>query len=135
MYWSGPVLFDLFSKKKKFNPKLILQARKINEDMANYHAGKILKKLKKTKLNKILICGFSFKADCSDFRNSGVLKLYNYLNKKNIKIEIFDPYVDKKKVFEQHHLKIIKKIKKRHYDLVIIAVDHSKFKNLTKNSF
>ena len=47
LYWSGPVLFDYLAKKKKFNPKLILQARKINEDMANYHAGKILKKLKR----------------------------------------------------------------------------------------
>ena len=130
-----PYYLTYLAKKKKFKPKLILQARKINEDMANYHAGKILQKLKKTKLNKILICGFSFKANCSDFRNTGVLKLYNYLNRKNIKIDIFDPYVDKKKVFEQHHLKIIKKIKKRYYNLVIIAVDHTKFKKLTKKFF
>ena len=47
--------------KKKNNPKLILQARKINEGMSNYHAKKILHGLKKSKKYKILICGLLLK--------------------------------------------------------------------------
>ncbi len=130
-----PYYLTYLAKKRKFNPKLILQARKINEGMSNYHAKRILFGLKKTKSYKILICGFAFKANCADFRNTGVLKLYKKLNKKNINLHIFDPLIDKKKVLAEHKLKLVSQLKKNSYDIIIMAVDHNIFKRMAKNYF
>lgn len=130
-----PYYLTYLAKKKNFNPRLINRARELNEKMSEYHAKKILLNLKKNRLNKILICGFSFKANCSDFRNTGVLKLYKNLEKRFTKIEIFDPHVNKKKIFKEHRIKLISRLKKNYYDKVVLAVDHDKFKNLSKNFF
>ena len=130
-----PYYLTYLAKKKKFNPKLILQARKINEGMSNYHAKKILHGLKKSKKYKILICGFAFKANCADFRNTGVFKLFTKLNKKNIILHIFDPLIDKNKVLREHKLKLVSQLKKNSYDIIIMAVDHDIFKRMTKDYF
>lgn len=130
-----PYYLTYLAKKKKFNPKLILQARKINEGMSNYHAKKILHGLKKSKKYKILICGFAFKANCADFRNTGVFKLYTKLNKKNVILHIFDPLIDKNKVLREHKLKLVSQLKKNSYDIIIMAVDHDIFKRMTKDYF
>ena len=130
-----PYYLTYLAKKKKFNPKLILQARKINEGMSNYHAKKILHGLKKSKKYKILICGFAFKANCADFRNTGVFKLFTKLNKKNIILHIFDPLIDKNKVLREHKLKLVSQLKKNSYDIIIMAVDHDIFKRMTKEYF
>tara|TARA_Y100001958_G_C21236787_1_gene563411 strand:- start:1049 stop:2275 length:1227 start_codon:yes stop_codon:yes gene_type:complete len=131
-----PYYLTYLASKKGFNPDLIIQARKINEKMANFHSNKILNLLnKKIKGKKILICGFSFKANCSDYRNTGVFKLYNILKKKNSKVDVFDPLINSKKVYLDHKLQLVTKVKKNYYDVVVLAVDHKKFKKLGKKYF
>ena len=104
--------------------------------MANFHSNKILNLLnKKIKSKKILICGFSFKANCSDYRNTGVLKLYNILKKKNLEVDVFDPLINSKKVYLDHKLQLVTKVKKNNYDVVVLAVDHKKFRKLGKKYF
>ena len=131
-----PYYLTYLASKKGFNPDLIIQARKINEKMANFHSNKILNLLnKKIKGKKILICGFSFKANCSDYRNTGVLKLYNILKKKYFKVDVFDPLINSKKVYLDHKLQLVTKVKKNNYDVVVLAVDHKKFRKLGKKYF
>ena len=132
-----PYYLTYLASIKGFNPNLIIQARKINEKMGNFHANKILNFLNKNKVEKkkILICGFAFKANCSDYRNTGVIKLYNALKRKNLKIDIFDPLINSNKVYVDHKLRLITKLRKKHYDMVVLAVDHKKFKKLGKKYF
>ena len=96
---------------------------------------KILNELKNSKKYKIIICGFAFKANCADFRNTGVFKLFTKLNKKNIILHIFDPLIDKNKVLREHKLKLVSQLKKNSYDIIIMAVDHDIFKRMTKEYF
>ena len=132
-----PYYLTYLASIKGFNPNLIIQARKINEKMGNFHANKILNFLNKNKVSKkkILICGFAFKANCSDYRNTGVIKLYKALKRKNLKIDIFDPLINSNKVYVDHKLRLITKLRKKNYDMVILAVDHKKFKKLGKKYF
>ena len=64
------------SQKYLYKPQMILAGRKINESMAAEVARGLIKNMNKNKINvrksKILIMGYAFKENCSDFRNSKV---------------------------------------------------------------
>ena len=45
-------------------------------------------------------------------------------------MDIFDPLIDAAKFFKDEKIKMIKKIKKNYYDIVIISVQHNKIKKM-----
>ena len=75
--------------------------------------------------------GVTFKENCSDTRNSQILKLIEYYKKK-YQVDIYDPYV-------QENLNSIIRIKSienlTKYDFIIIGVNHDKFRSLNSNFF
>ena len=109
-------------KAKKLNVKsdLILGGRKINDKMPFYVAKKFFNSLKKLKskkrIKKILIMGVTFKENCPDVRNSKVMDIYNYLNKKKLKIDLFDPVANSKEFFSIYKKRLSKKLKSNKYD-------------------
>ena len=44
---------------------------------------------------KVLILGFSYKANTADFRNTGVAEIYKKLSEFNMNIKVIDPWIDK----------------------------------------
>jgi UDPglucose 6-dehydrogenase len=78
------ISFDFFEK-------IMIQREKQTEWYV-----KLIKKLKK-KNDKIYILGKSFKPETNITTGSPSLLLFNLLNKKNEKIIIYDPYIDRKK--------------------------------------
>jgi nucleotide sugar dehydrogenase len=122
-----PYYLTYKSKKIGYNPKLILRGRKINDEIPKYISNKISKKIKKN--SRILFLGATFKSNIPDYRNSKAISLYKLLIKKN-KVDIFDPLIDATKLFKDEKIKMIKKIKKNHYDVVIISVQHNKIKKM-----
>ena len=80
-------------KKIGYKPNLILAGRKINNSIPK----KIVEKIFKVKkdIKKILIMGITFKENCKDTRNSKVFDIVNILQKKNCKINLYDPNVKK----------------------------------------
>ncbi len=124
--------YYLTYKAKAYNlkPNIILAGRKTNDQMYNYVSRTFLKFLNKNfkKINKkkVLILGFSFKENCSDFRNSQVIKIYKNLIRKNLKVDIYDPMVDSKKVREIHKIDLIKGVKDKYHG-IIICVKHKLF--------
>ena len=127
-----PYYLTYKSKKIGYNPKIILAGRKLNDGMGSYIVAELIKEFKKKKIKikgaKVLIMGLAFKENCSDFRNSRTIDIIRKLIKLKIKIDLYDPYVDRKDFFQEYHLKIKRKIKRAPYDAVIIAVAHDKFK-------
>ena len=122
-----PYYLTFKSKKIGYNPKLILRGRKINDEFPRYIANKISKKIKNK--SKILFMGASFKSDIPDYRNSKSLTLYKLLNKKYA-VDIYDPLIDVDKFFKDEKIKMINKIKKNYYDVIIISVQHIKIKKM-----
>ncbi len=118
-----------------FNPRLIREARKLNNGMSSYIVSKIkiemMKKRMRIKNSNILILGLAFKENCVDFRNSQVIKVYDKLKRLNVNVSIFDPLVDKIEVKNSHGISLINKPKLKNYDTVIIAVAHDEFKKLS----
>jgi UDP-N-acetyl-D-galactosamine dehydrogenase len=119
------------SKNIGYKPIIINSGRKINDKMANYYARKIYNTLKKNKelkksRIKILIMGFTFKENCSDIRNSKVEDIYKFFKKKNLDVEIYDPWVNQK----LEYYKFVKLPCKKKYDAIVITVKHDVFKKL-----
>ncbi len=125
------------SKQIGYNPKIILSGRKLNDSMSIYICNKILKnmKMKNIKVNKskILLMGISFKENCKDFRNSKIFDIVNFFKKKCHSLEVYDPIVDNKEVYQKTKIKLIKYPKKNFYDSILILVNHEFFKKLGTN--
>ena len=85
---------------------------------------------KKIRVNKAkaLILGYTFKENCSDIRNTKVEDMNNYLIKNGINTFIYDPLV-KKEEFSTIKSIINKFPQYQKFDLLILAVKHTKFIN------
>lgn len=130
-----PYYLTYKAKQLKYNPKIILAGRKVNDDVPKEINKKILKYFenKNTLNKKILILGYSFKENSKDTRNTKVLDLYKILKKNFSNVEIFDPIIDSNEVFMEKKIIIKKKIThKNFYDAIILAVPHKKILSLGK---
>jgi len=112
-------------------PRIILAGRAINNGMASFVANKVfcLMQSKSIQLTnaKVLVLGFAFKANCSDYRNSKVADLARELANLGTKVDIYDPKVCPIRVNQEYGLKLIKEIVEQDYDALILAVEHKEF--------
>lgn len=126
-----PYYLTYKAKKLGLKPNVILAGRKINNSMGA-EIGKEIIKLVKEKLPvkkiKILIAGFSFKENCSDFRNTKVIDLFNFFKKKKLNAEIYDPWCDRSEIKKVFGIDIHNNLKtKKKYDVLVFAVPHKIF--------
>tara|TARA_B110000971_G_scaffold221792_1_gene270594 strand:+ start:3628 stop:4926 length:1299 start_codon:yes stop_codon:yes gene_type:complete len=126
------------AKQNNYLPKIILSGRKLNESMGSYVTKQILRLAKKYKLNftklKIAVLGFTFKENIPDTRNTKIIQIIDYLKKKNVKFDIFDPIVNKEDVKKKYKVSIKSEINHtKKYDIIILSVSHKVF--LKKISF
>lgn len=120
------------SKKLGYEPKIILSGRNINNNMSNFISNNLVKELsKRIKLinSKVLILGVTFKENCPDVRNSQVIKIIKNLKKKKISVDVSDEIADEETLKSEFKISLIKKLKKNHYDAILITVKHNVFKN------
>tara|TARA_X000000950_G_scaffold248660_1_gene307921 strand:- start:1996 stop:3255 length:1260 start_codon:yes stop_codon:yes gene_type:complete len=120
-----PYYLTYKSEKLKYKPKVILAGRKINDYMSNYVGKNIIKLMKNKK--KILILGAAFKENCNDLRNSKIFETINFLEKKGLKVYVYDPLVPKKLLKRKAKFVVNKLNKKNYYDAALISVKHDKF--------
>ena len=124
------------SLEVNYKPQIILSGRRVNDEMGKYIVKKIIKlmriKKKKSVTNtNVLIMGLTFKENCPDTRNTGVIDIIKGLNKFHLKIEVYDPWADKKKVLDEYGISLVNKPKNAKYDLIVLAVPHDEFKRLS----
>ncbi len=126
-----PYYLTYKAEKIGYKPKIILSGRKLNDEMPEYLANKLLLKIKekgmKLSSTKILILGVTFKENTPDTRNTKVIDFVNFLRLKKIKVDIFDPNV----VTDLNSkIRTIRKPRKNVYDVVVLAVAHKEFKKM-----
>jgi len=122
------------AKKININPKLVLAGRETNNNMPKFYCNKILQNIKKKKL-KILVMGLTFKENCPDIRNSGSIEMCKIFLKKNITIDSYDPFINKKDTKRLKFINFINKPRKKFYDVVVVTVAHQNFKKLNNLFF
>ncbi len=119
---------------KGYNPEIILAGRKVNDNMGEFIANEVIYMLKLKKQlshkSKVLIMGVTFKENCPDYRNTKVIDIYKKLEKLQLDVDIFDPWVDKKSFYDEYNLKVNNDLPNKKYNAVIIAVSHKEFTSI-----
>lgn len=123
-------------------PRVMSDARRLNDGMGNYVAEQVIKLMNKKgiliKGAHILLLGITFKENCPDIRNTKVVDIYHTLNEYTNHITIYDPWADKEKVEKEYGINIVSKdieSLKGNYDTVILTVAHNDFENLNVRRF
>jgi len=116
-----------------YNPQVILSGRRVNDNMGNFVASKLIKIMisrnLKVSSSRILILGITFKENCPDIRNSKVIDIVSELIQFKTSVDVYDPHADKAEVENEYGIKLIDKIDSK-YDAIILAVSHIEFKKL-----
>ena len=113
-----------------YYPEVILSGRRINENMGAFVANKVVKML----INKnhvirsarVLILGITFKENCPDIRNSGVVDIVNEFKEFGTEVSVYDPWVSHQEVMHEYGIEMIEK-PEGIYSAVILAVSHHQF--------
>ena len=118
-------------------PRVMYNARRLNDGMGAYVAEQAIKCMNKRGLlvkdANILLLGFTFKENCPDIRNTKVIDIYHTLQEYTGHITVYDPWADAERVFHEYNITICDKSIEQlrgQYDTVILCVAHHQFKDL-----
>jgi len=114
-----------------YHPEMILAGRRINDNMALYVAGEVMRlmtaKRIHVKASRILVMGLAFKENTPDLRNSKVADLVAELREKGAKVDVWDPWVSARDAEAEYGIRLVKRPARARYDAVILAVGHRQF--------
>jgi len=113
-------------------PDMIRTAREINDGMARFVVGKLVKSMinndQVIKRSRALVLGVTFKENCPDIRNTKVVDLILEMNSYGIDVDIYDPWVNQSDIESEYGMDVIPSPQLGSYDAIIIAVAHNEFK-------
>ena len=117
-----------------YHPEIILAGRRLNDSMGYYVASEVVKIMVKKDINiknsSALVLGITFKENCPDVRNTKAVDIVNSLKSFGIKPHVYDPWADEQEVQNEYGIISTKKLSKRKYDAIVLAVAHDEFKKI-----
>ncbi len=117
-----------------YYPEVILSGRRVNNSMGPFVADSVIKMMTKRKAHvvdsKILIMGLTFKENCPDLRNTGVIDIVTELETYNTIVDIYDPWADPAEAKHEYGVSLIRQPALGTYDAIIICVAHDKFRQM-----
>jgi UDP-N-acetyl-D-glucosamine/UDP-N-acetyl-D-galactosamine dehydrogenase len=106
----------------------------VNNAMGGFVADSVVKMMTKRKSQvvdaRVLIMGLTFKENCPDLRNTGVIDIIEEMKTYNTLVDIYDPWADAAEAHHEYGLDLISAPEKNTYDAIIICVAHNQFKEL-----
>lgn len=121
-----------------YNPQVILSGRRINDNMGQYVANKVIKLLIQNnsviKESRVLILGFTFKENCPDTRNTRVIDVVKELAEFGVTVEVYDPHADKTEVEEEYGIQLVDQPNGK-YEGIMLAVSHTEFENFSLDTY
>lgn len=119
-------------------PRVMHNARRLNDGMGEYVAMQTIKLMNKKGLivkdANVLLLGFTFKENCPDIRNTKVVDVYHTLQEYTPNITIYDPWADKEVVKKEYCINITTddtSLYSQRFDAIILCVAHQQFKALS----
>ncbi|MDC0055086.1 nucleotide sugar dehydrogenase [Pseudomonadota bacterium] len=126
-----PYYLTYKSQSLGYEPEVILAGRRLNDNMSGYISDQVIDYFLKNNINAdqstVLIMGLTFKENCPDLRNSKVFDLFLSLQESVKKVDVYDPWVNKKSIQKEYGVDLLEKPPKNYYDCIIIAVAHEIF--------
>lgn len=128
-----PYYLTYKAKEVGYQPEVILAGRRINDGMGQYTATQLVKAVSRKKIHideaRVLVLGFTFKGDCPDVRNTKIIDMVKELESFNMHVDVYDPWAEAEEVEAEYGLKLESELIEGVYDAIVLAVDHSDFKN------
>jgi len=119
-----------------YYPEVILAGRRINANMGIFVANKLIKLLalngNEIKGAEVLVMGITFKENCPDIRNTGVINVINELSDFGLEVDVYDSFANKEEVKEEYNIDLIPEIALK-YKAIVLAVKHDRFNDLDWN--
>jgi len=117
-----------------YNPEMILAGRRLNDNMALYVAGEIVKLMTRKRIHvngaRVLVLGATFKENCPDIRNSKVFDVIKELQKYGATVDVYDPWADSAECKHEYGMKLTRDLVAKRYDAVVLGVSHNEFRAL-----
>lgn len=127
-----PYYLTYKAKEVGYQPEVILAGRRINDGMGQYTATQLVKAVSRKKIHideaRVLVLGFTFKGDCPDVRNTKIIDMVKELESFNMNVDVYDSWANSEEVQEEYGLKLETDLIEGVYDAIVLAVDHSEFK-------
>ena len=121
-----------------YHAQVINSGRYVNDSMGFYVAKQTVKKIialgKDVSKSKVLVLGATFKENVEDIRNSKVADVVKELISYGVTVEVSDPRANSSELKHEYGFELTKNIG-NDYDAVIIAVNHSEYKNFDETWF
>jgi UDP-N-acetyl-D-galactosamine dehydrogenase len=111
-------------------PRVILAGRAINDGMGGWIADQIHSR-RNSRPGDILVLGLSFKPDVPDLRNSKVVDVVRRLEWLGHQVTIHDPLASDDLARHEYGLAIDPDALSRRYDVVVAAVAHRSYREMT----
>ncbi len=117
-----------------YHPEMILAGRRLNDSMGQYVATEIIRLMSNKRIHakgaRALVLGLTFKENCPDLRNSKVVDVVTELRRYGIKVDVYDPWVNRAEAAREYGIRPLSRLRKRTYDVAVLAVGHREFKEL-----
>jgi len=114
-----------------YHPEIILAGRRLNDSMGGYVVSQLVKAMTKRRIHVegacVLVMGLTFKENCPDLRNTRVIDIVRELGEYNVKVDVYDPWVDPEEALHEYGVEPIKEPRPGQYDGIILAVAHREF--------
>ncbi len=127
------------SEHEGFSPKLVLQAREVNEYMPKHTAEITLKGLnrcgKVLRESRVLVLGLAYKANVGDIRTSEVHGVLNELREYGVDVVGYDPHVDSEEISDAFDVPLADDPSLDGYDAVVVATGHDAFQEFQPTDF
>jgi UDP-N-acetyl-D-glucosamine/UDP-N-acetyl-D-galactosamine dehydrogenase len=115
-----------------FHPEMILAGRRLNDSMANYVAGQVVKLMASKRIlakgARVLVLGLTFKENCPDLRNSKVADVVRELGNYGAQVDVYDPWIDRAEAEHEYGIRPIRRVREGIYDAALLAVGHKEFR-------
>lgn len=133
-----PYYLTFKAQELGYNPQVILSGRRINDNMSQHVATKLVQLLlqegKALNTANILVMGVTFKENVSDIRNSKVADVVYALKEFSVNVDVVDPNAASDEVEQEYGFPLIAAPNKK-YEAVIVAVAHDEYKALDADYF
>jgi len=117
-----------------FHPQMILAGRRVNDNMGQYVASQVIKRMITGDINpkraRVLVLGLAFKENCPDVRNTRVVDIVAELESYGSAVDVHDPWVDAAEAKAEYGLDLVADPAAGAYDAIVVAVAHHQFRDL-----
>ncbi|ATD67174.1 MULTISPECIES: nucleotide sugar dehydrogenase [Luteimonas] len=117
-----------------YHPEVILAGRRINDSMGLHVAQRVVKLMQQRGIQtagaRVLVLGLAFKENCPDLRNTRVIDVVRELESYSIQVDVHDPWVAPAYAQHEYGLTPIDTPQAGIYDAVVLAVAHTRFREL-----